>query len=98
MRGLEGGIWLLGILRAGAEEQAAAWRAWWLAHAAQLCVATSGMDEALSQLLARARRQGREHEQREKVKQCAIIRDVVGNPFSPAPAIDPSWLAWNDRL
>jgi hypothetical protein len=26
--------------------------------------------------------------------QCALVREVFGNPFRPAPA-DPSWLAWN---
>jgi hypothetical protein len=25
----------------------------------------------------------------------AVIRDVVGNPFRPAPVIDPAWLAWS---
>ena len=24
-----------------------------------------------------------------------MMREVFGNPFRPAPAIDPSWLAWN---
>ncbi len=96
--GLEGRIALLGLPGSTAEGQAAVWRAWWLAHAAQLCVATSGMDEALEQLMRRARRQGRQQEQREKVEQCAIIRDVVGNPLRPAPVVDPTWLAWNDRL
>jgi hypothetical protein len=85
-------------LRVTGPEQAAAWRAWWLAHAAQLCVAPSGMDEALGQLRRRARRLRRDYEQREKVEQCAIIRDVVGNPFGPAPSVNPNWLAWNDRL
>jgi hypothetical protein len=27
---------------------------------------------------------------------CALLRDIFGNPFRPAPAIDPRWLAWND--
>jgi hypothetical protein len=27
--------------------------------------------------------------------QCAILRDLVGNPFRPAPGIDPRWLRWN---
>jgi hypothetical protein len=25
-----------------------------------------------------------------------LLRDVVGNPFRPAPVADPRWLAWND--
>jgi hypothetical protein len=29
---------------------------------------------------------------------CALIRDVIGNPFRPAPAVDPAWLAWNDGV
>jgi hypothetical protein len=23
------------------------------------------------------------------------LRDIFGNPFRPAPGIDPAWLAWN---
>jgi hypothetical protein len=26
----------------------------------------------------------------------ALLRDVLGYPFRPAPALDPAWLAWND--
>jgi hypothetical protein len=26
--------------------------------------------------------------------QCNLLRDVVGNPFRPRPAINPHWLAW----
>jgi hypothetical protein len=25
----------------------------------------------------------------------ALFREVVGNPFRPAPALDPAWLSWN---
>jgi hypothetical protein len=25
-----------------------------------------------------------------------LLRDIFGNPFRPAPALDHSWLAWND--
>jgi hypothetical protein len=25
----------------------------------------------------------------------ALIRDIFGNPFRPAPVLDPAWLAWN---
>jgi hypothetical protein len=25
----------------------------------------------------------------------ALVRDLFGNPFRPAPAIDPAWLSWN---
>jgi hypothetical protein len=32
---------------------------------------------------------------REATRQPAALRDVVGNPFRPAPALDPGWLAWN---
>jgi hypothetical protein len=27
--------------------------------------------------------------------QAVLLRDVLGNPFRPKPAIDPTWLAWN---
>jgi hypothetical protein len=33
---------------------------------------------------------------RESAAQCDLLRDVVGNPFRAAPAIDPLLLAWND--
>jgi hypothetical protein len=25
-----------------------------------------------------------------------LLRDIFGNPFRPAPALEPAWLAWND--
>jgi hypothetical protein len=28
--------------------------------------------------------------------QCALLRDLFGNPFHPQPALDPAWLAWHD--
>jgi hypothetical protein len=28
--------------------------------------------------------------------QCDLLRDIVANPFRAAPAIAPTWLAWND--
>ncbi len=27
---------------------------------------------------------------------CQLLREVVGNPFRPAPALDAAWLAWHD--
>jgi hypothetical protein len=33
---------------------------------------------------------------RERAAQCDIVRDIFGNPFRPAPAVDPAWLAWHD--
>src|SRR5262249_1036933 len=27
--------------------------------------------------------------------QAATLRDILSNPFRPAPAVDPAWLAWN---
>jgi hypothetical protein len=32
---------------------------------------------------------------REAARQPAALRDLFGNPFRPAPALDPAWLAWN---
>jgi hypothetical protein len=26
--------------------------------------------------------------------ECDLLRDVFGNPFRPAPAVDPAWLTW----
>ena len=28
--------------------------------------------------------------------QAAMLRDIIGNPFRPKPAIDPAWRTWND--
>jgi hypothetical protein len=27
--------------------------------------------------------------------QCALLRDIFGNPFRPAPCINPAWLRWH---
>jgi hypothetical protein len=34
--------------------------------------------------------------EREKVAQCQLLRDIVGNPFRPA-ALGPAWAGWSDR-
>jgi hypothetical protein len=34
--------------------------------------------------------------EQEEAAQCAILRDIFGNPFRPPPSIDPTWLKWND--
>jgi hypothetical protein len=78
------------------KEQAAAWNVWRLTYAGQLCAARSGMEEAAVWLLKRARHLGSGPETREKAEQCALIRDVVGNPFRPLPDLDPRWLSWGD--
>jgi hypothetical protein len=37
---------------------------------------------------------GRTRTKTERSVQATFLRDVVGNPFRPAPAVDPAWLAW----
>jgi hypothetical protein len=32
----------------------------------------------------------------ESAAQAALVRNLFGNPFRPAPFPDPSWLAWKD--
>jgi hypothetical protein len=32
----------------------------------------------------------------ERVRQCFVLREVAGNPFRPAPAVEPSVIEWND--
>jgi uncharacterized membrane protein len=86
------------VLSRGPRAQVVAWDVWRLAYAAQLCAASSGMDEALDHLRKRAAQGRIQDEQKEKAEQCAIIRDVVGNPFRPEPRLDPAWLAWNGGL
>jgi hypothetical protein len=34
----------------------------------------------------------------ERDAQAGLLRDVLGNPFRPAPVMDPSWLTWNGGL
>jgi hypothetical protein len=31
----------------------------------------------------------------ERCRQANLLRDIVGNPFGPLPAIDPGWLTWH---
>jgi hypothetical protein len=31
----------------------------------------------------------------ERARQAHLVRDLFGNPFRPAPRVDPTWLAWN---
>jgi hypothetical protein len=31
----------------------------------------------------------------ERAALCGPLRDLFGNPFRPAPPVDPAWLAWN---
>ena len=32
----------------------------------------------------------------EPAAQCALLRDIFGNPFHRPPAIEPAWLSWNE--
>lgn len=75
-----------------------AWNKWRPAYAAQLCAARSGAEEVVPLLLKLAANLGGSQEESEKAAFCAIIRDVIGNPFRPVPAVDPLWRAWNDGL
>jgi hypothetical protein len=42
-----------------------------------------------------AHHQNEETYQAERSRQAELVRDIFGSPFRPAPALDPSWLAWN---
>jgi len=35
-------------------------------------------------------------EERERVVQAALLRDIFGDPFRSTPRIDPTWLTWSD--
>ncbi len=37
---------------------------------------------------------GRSSAPRYLAEQCSLLRCIMGNPFRPAPAVDPAWLAW----
>jgi hypothetical protein len=74
------------------------WNFWILAHAAQIACAPSvtfNLTELSRELLLRAAWLGSEHEDQEKRAQCALFRDIFGNPFRPQPSVDSSWLSWN---
>jgi hypothetical protein len=55
-----------------------------LREASEVCAVAATMG-SLWPMLAEAKRW-----------QAAQVRDIFGNPFRPPPAIDPSWLGWND--
>lgn len=74
------------------------WSVWRLSHVAQLTCAPSGIEDAAIELLKRAVHLGSVHENQEKRVQSGYIRDIFGNPFRPPPAIEPSWLYWNDGI
>jgi hypothetical protein len=42
--------------------------------------------------------EGAEGRSAASARQCAILRDVFGNPFQAPPTVDPSWLLWNDAV
>jgi hypothetical protein len=78
-------------------EQEAAWSVWWLAYAAQLACAPSGMDGASAELLKNAARRDGKRKEQEKQVHSDLIRDIFGNPFRTLPPVEPGWLAWKDR-
>jgi hypothetical protein len=39
-------------------------------------------------------RAARSDETRKQCEEAALLRDIVGDPFRPAPALDPAWLTW----
>jgi hypothetical protein len=77
------------------------WNAWRLAHAAQLACASSKMEDAANEIRLRiAHLLGKNRDKQldqEMLIQCALIRDIFGNPFRPQLTVDRSWLSWNDR-
>jgi hypothetical protein len=78
-------------------EAGSLWTVWGLEHAAQLACASSGMEDAGGEILTRiSQLSDKNRLDQEKRTQCALIRDIFGNPFRPQPSIDASWLSWND--
>jgi hypothetical protein len=72
-----------------AARSSAAWAAWCVALPSVWsagCSAPSGAEIAV--WFTKRGEQRKAH--------CALLRDIFGNPFRPAPVIDPRWLAWND--
>jgi hypothetical protein len=57
--------------------------------AADLAESTGGNRKARRDLSIRA-------SLAERASQCDLLRDIVGNPFRPAPPVDPQWLAWRN--
>jgi hypothetical protein len=82
------------------------WKVWALEHAAQLACAASGMEEAGREIRKQISRDAdgsfgpgiKRILDQETRAQCALIRDIFGNPFRPQPSVDSSWLSWNDGV
>jgi hypothetical protein len=46
----------------------------------------------------KAGRAGRHQRQSVGTALAALLRDLIGNPFRPLPALSPTWLAWGGEL
>jgi hypothetical protein len=89
--------WAPSVLAAEESERAQVWSVWRLTHAAQVACAALGPEGAGNDILIRLVELGdKKLLDQEKRAQCALIRDIFGNPFRPQPSIDSSWLSWND--
>jgi hypothetical protein len=53
--------------------------------------------ERLSELFEKFRASETEAKAVESTAQCALLRDVFGNPFRPAPVLGPAVPAWNEH-
>jgi hypothetical protein len=85
-------------LRAAAEAwaDAAGWAA--LTRAYQEADAPQTANDAAREMLAQhVFDEARAAERKaEEGRQATLLRCIFGNPFRPAPALDPAWLKWND--
>jgi hypothetical protein len=61
------------------------------AHAAAQCAELSGKNRKSRKFFFVRRLTD------ENGAQCLLLRDILGNPFRPAPIIEPAVLAWNER-
>jgi hypothetical protein len=53
--------------------------------------------EAVGRMRSQVSRDRPDRDLAELAAQADLLRDVAGNPFRPIPAIDPTWLTWNNN-
>jgi hypothetical protein len=65
----------------------------WYGRAA---LAADGVRAAVQAEAGEAGQKRRPATEAEVAAHLALLRDALGNPFRPSPAVDPGWLAWQD--
>jgi hypothetical protein len=83
------------FLPTGESEVHVQWAAFWLAEVAASENAYAGLPYELQYLAGQGILSWAADQQ---AGSCSLMRDLFGNPFRPAPALDPAWLRWGDGV